>query len=128
MSDTAKICALGITCAIICVLIKHYRSEFSMPAKLGSVVLMLGIALTVLSPVLTYIKELMGNTLASEYSTLTLKALGIGYLTQISSEICRESGEGSIATGIETVGKLELIILSFPLLSKIFAISEELLS
>lgn len=126
--DTVKICVFGIMCAIICVLVKHYRSEFSMPAKLGSIILIFGIVITMLSPVFTYLKELMGNTLSSEYSAIIIKALGIGYLTQISSELCRESGEGTIATGIETVGKIELIVLSFPLISKIISVSEELLS
>lgn len=126
--DTVKICVFGIMCAIICVLVKHYRSEFSMPAKLGSIILIFGIVITMLSPVFTYLKEFMGNTLSSEYSAIIIKALGIGYLTQISSELCRESGEGTIATGIETVGKIELIILSFPLISKIISVSEELLS
>ena len=126
--DTVKICAFGIMCAIICVLVKHYRSEFSIPAKLGSIILIFGIVVTMLSPVFTYLKDLMGNTLSSEYSAIIIKALGIGYLTQISSELCRESGEGTIATGIETVGKIELIILSFPLISKIISVSEELLS
>lgn len=128
MTDTAKICALGIMCALICVLIKNYRAEFTIPSKLGSIVLIFGIVFTLLSPVAEYIKDIMGNTLSSEYSAIIMKALGIGYLTQISSELCRESGEGAIATGIETVGKIELIILSFPLINNIFKISEELLS
>lgn len=126
--DTAKICAFGIMCAIVCVLIKHYRAEFSIPARLGSIVLIFSIVFLMLSPVISYLKELMGNTLSSEYSAILLKALGIAYLIQISSDICRESGETSIAAGIEIAGKIELIILSFPLISKIISVSEELLS
>ena len=125
--DSAKICAIGIMCAIICVLIKHYRSEFSMPARLGSVVLIFGILIGMLSPIFTYLKELMGVSISSEYSAIIIKAVGISYLTQISSELCRECGEGSIATGIETVGKIEMIVLSFPLINKILLMSEELL-
>ena len=126
--DSIKICAFGIMCAIICVLIRHYRNEFSMPAKLGSIILIFGIVIGMLSPIFTYLKELMGNTLSSEYSAIIIKAIGIGYLTQISSELCRECGEGTIATGIETVGKVEIIILSLPLINKIILMSEELIS
>ena len=125
--DSAKICAIGIMCAIVCVLIKHYRSEFSMPARLGSVILIFGILIGMLSPIFTYLKELMGVSISSEYSAIIIKAVGISYLTQISSELCRECGEGSIATGIETVGKIEMIVLSFPLINKILLMSEELL-
>lgn len=125
--DSVKICAFGIMCAIICVLIKHYRSEFSMPARLGSILLIFGVVLGMLSPVFTYLKDLMGSSLSSEYSTVIIKAVGISYLTQISSELCRECGESSIGTGIETVGKIELIVLSLPLINKIILMSEELL-
>lgn len=128
MSDTAKICAFGIMCAVVCVLIKHYRGEFAITAKLGSIILIFGIVISLLSPVMDYIKNMMENNAVSEYSAIILKALGIGYLTQIASELCRESGEGTIGTGIETVGKIELIILSFPLIKDILNISEELLS
>ena len=69
----------------------------------------------------------MGQTLPVEYLEIILKALAIAYVTQISSEICRESGENSIAFGIETVGKIEIVILSIPLINNIISMSRELL-
>lgn len=98
-----------------------------MPARLGSVILIFGVVLGMLSPVFVYLKDIMDETLSSEYSMIIIKAVGISYLVQISSELCRECGESSIGTGIETVGKIELIVLSLPLIDKIILVSEELL-
>ena len=70
----------------------------------------------------------MGQTLPLEYMEIILKTLAIAYITQISSEMCRECGENSIAFGIETVGKIEIVILSLPLINSIISMSEELLS
>ena len=70
----------------------------------------------------------MGQTLKYEYLEIIIKALAIAYVTQISSELCRDCGEVGIATGIETVGKIEIIILSLPLINNIVAMSEELIS
>lgn len=125
--DTAKICALGIVCAIICVLVKHYRNEFSIPTKLGSIILIFAVALTMLSPVFTYFKNIAGNRIPSEYTEIILKSLGIGYITQVSSDLCRDCGENTIAFGIESVGKIEIIILALPLINKIIEMSEELM-
>lgn len=125
--DTAKICGFGIMCAMICVIIKHYRNEFSIPVKLGSIIGLFAVIITMLSPLFTYFKNIAGDRIPSEYTTIILKALGIGYITQVSSDLCRDCGESSIAFGIESVGKTEIIILALPLISKIIELSEELM-
>lgn len=127
MSDTFKICAVGIILALICVLIKNYRGEFLIPVRLAAVILICGAVMTLVSPIVKFLNNIMGQTLPLEYMEIILKTLAIAYMTQISSEMCKESGENSIAFGIETVGKIEIIILSLPLVNNIIAMSLELL-
>ena len=70
----------------------------------------------------------MGQTLPLEYMQIILKTLAIAYMTQISGEMCRECGESSIAFGIETVGKIEIVVLSLPLINNIISMAGELLT
>ena len=128
MSDSFKICALGIAFAVVCVLIKNYRGEFLIPVRLASIVLMLGVVVVIISPIIKFLSNIMGQTLPIEYVKIILKTLAIAYMTQISSEICRESGESSSAFCIETVGKIEIVILSLPLINNIISMSGELLA
>ena len=127
MSDSFKICAIGIIFAIVCVLIKNYRGEFLIPVRLASVILIFGVVIAIISPVVKYLNTLMGQTLPLEYMQIILKTLAIAYMTQISGEMCRECGESSIAFGIETVGKIEIIVLSLPLINNIISMAGELL-
>lgn len=127
MSDSFKICALGIVFAIVCILIKNYRGEFVIPVRLAAMILIFGIVAVLVSPVVKFLNSVMGQTMPLEYMEIILKTLAIAYMTQISSEICRESGENSIAFGIETVGKIEIVILSLPLINNIISMSKELL-
>ena len=127
MSDSFKICAIGIIFALICVLMKNYRGEFLIPVRLAAIILICGAVLGLISPIIKFLNGIMGQTLPIEYMEIILKTLSIAYMTQISSEMCRESGESSIAFGIETVGKIEIIILSLPLINNILAMSKELL-
>ncbi len=69
----------------------------------------------------------MGASIPIEYMEIILKTLAIAYMTQISSEMCRECGESSIAFGVEAVGKIEIIILSLPMINNIISMSGELL-
>ena len=57
----------------------------------------------------------------SEYVSAALKVVGISYLSGISSELCREIGEGGLAKAISTVTKLELVLLSLPYVKQILS-------
>ena len=127
MSDSFKICALGIVFAMICVLIKNYRGEFLIPVRLASIIVISGIVIVLISPIIKFLSNIMGQTMPLEYMEIILKTLAIAYMTQISSELCRECGENSIALGIETVGKIEIVILSLPLINNIISMSSEFL-
>lgn len=127
MSDSFKICAVGIVFAIICVLIKNYRGEFLIPVRLASTVVIFGVAVILISPVIKFLNSIMGQTLPLEYMEIILKTLAIAYMTQISGELCRECGENSIAFGIETVGKIEIVVLSLPLINNVLIMSKEFL-
>ena len=118
---------MGIVFAMVCVLIKNYRGEFLIPTRLASIIIIFGAVTLLVSPVIKFINSIMGQTISLEYMEIILKTLAIAYMTQISAEICRECGENSIAFGIETVGKIEIVILSIPLINNIISISRELL-
>ena len=125
--DSFKICAIGIAFAMVCVLIKNFRGEFLIPVRLASIIIIFGVVIALVSPIIKFLNGIMGQTLPIEYMEIILKTLAIAYMTQISSEMCKESGENSIAFGIETVGKIEIVILSLPLINNIISMSREFL-
>jgi len=64
--------------------------------------------------------ELFG---AGEY---LMKILGIGYLSGICSDVCRELGEAGIASAVTTVARLEAVAVLLPLISEIITLGLEL--
>lgn len=52
----------------------------------------------------------------AEYIEVILKMLGITYIAELSSNICKDSGYGSIASQIELFGKVSILALSIPIL------------
>ena len=60
---------------------------------------------------------------ATEYS---LKVLGIGYLSGLSSDICRELGEAGIASTVQLLARLEIVLLLSPMIIKIMTLGLEL--
>jgi hypothetical protein len=49
-------------------------------------------------------------------------------LTQLCADLCRQSGEASLAGGVALAGKAELLLLCLPLLKELIVIAQELLS
>lgn len=58
------------------------------------------------------------------YATL-LKALGIGLVCQFTAQLCREAGQEALASGVELFAKVQIVLLSVPLLQELLALAQE---
>ena len=54
--------------------------------------------------------------LDTKYLTTLLKMIGITYIGQFSSGLCRDAGYGTLAAQIEVFAKLYIMVLSMPVL------------
>lgn len=125
---SVKICALAIICITVGAVIKHIRPDFMPFLRIGATVIVGALAVSVISPLITYISSLFNGTGFGEWGTSILKALGVAVLVQIAADICRDCGESSVASGVELIGKLEIIILCLPMMEKIISTAREVLS
>lgn len=89
---------------------------------------MCGVAISLIGPIVAYIDLLLEGAALGEYGPYILKALGIAFLTQICADICRDCGEGSVASGVEIVGKMEIVLLCIPMLERILALVQEVIA
>ena len=84
--------------------------------------------ITLASPLVAFLSELYRDDSIASYAAPLLKALGIAVMTQCCAELCRECGEGAAASGIELIGKVEILLLSLPLIHEILEGARGLLS
>ena len=54
-----------------------------------------------------------------ENFTFLLKAVGIGYISQFSSDICADAGENAIASKIELAGRICILSMTVPVVSSL---------
>lgn len=107
--------------------IREWKSDFLSLIRIGAILMFGGLLIASVQPLLSLITNLGTNADNLQYIETILKGLGIVILTQISSDICRDSGESTLAGYIETVGKLELLLLCIPLIEEILATAQKLL-
>lgn len=123
-----RICTLAMIALILSLLLKQWKSDFLPLVRIAISILFAFLILSAIAPLIRYLQALLENTLASEYASLLFKALGLAILTQICAEICKESGEGGIASAIELVGKIEILVLALPLINDILALAKNLIA
>ena len=119
-------CAAAIFCVCGISVLKSIKSEFTPYASAGAGILLLGVAikeLTVFGELLEYMNAYGGTKLFSPMA----KALLIALLCQITSEICRDFGENSIAAKVELGGKVAIIYLSVPLIKEVLKSAGQML-
>lgn len=126
--ESWQICGLGLLCAVTAMVIKQLRTELALPVRLAGSILLLGAAVAVAVPLYSYLDSLISTSALSEYAPILFKALGIAFLTHLSAEICRDCGEPSAASYVELAGKLEILILSLPLIASILGVAADILN
>ena len=125
--NSLKLCMLGLVGVAAAVIVKQWKSDMLPFVRVASVVLFGIAAIEAASPLVTYLSSLLNQNGTAPYTAVLFKALGIALLTQLCAEICRECGESAAASGIELTGKIEILLLSLPLINEILLLAEELL-
>ena len=121
MSETAfKLFGVAVLCVLCIIIIRKQSPDTALTLRLVATVGLSSVCIFMITPIVEYVKELSGSLENSERIAtaceVMLKALGISILTHVTATVCRDSGEGSIAYYVELGGKIEVLLLSLPLI------------
>ncbi len=125
LSVITGVCILSAAAILF---IKRYSAEHAVLLSIAaSVAVLIPITLT-FAEVSSEIKDIFDKAdLSPSAFTLVIKALGLCYLTNFASDICRDFGQSSLAGKIELAGKLSVVGLSLPLIEEILTAVTELI-
>ena len=119
--------AAGLVGTVLALILGQYRPEFRM--LVTAAVTLLLMAMEQLSPVLEQLRSTMELTgLTGDYAAILFKAVGICLLTQLAGDVCRDSGESSIASKIELAGRAAILLTAMPLIQEVLAWAWELMN
>ena len=121
--------AAGLVGTVLALILGQYRPEFRMLVTAAVTLLLMAMVLEQLSPVLEQLRSTMELTgLTGDYATILFKAVGICLLTQLAGDVCRDSGESSIASKIELAGRTAILLTAMPLIQEVLAWAWELMN
>ncbi len=126
--EIISICLIGILAALISVMIKKYSPEYSVVISIIAGILILAIVFCRVKGIIDHIQKLLDSTnISLKYISVLFKSLGICFLTQFASDVCKDAGEIALSSKIEIAGKIAILIISLPLFEKITNIAIDLI-
>lgn len=112
-----KIACLGLTGVLLGLFLKQIKSPFAEIISLATCLLIIFYGVTRLSFVLELIDTLGSYvSVQKDYFQILLKIIGITYIADFSSDICRDAGYSAIAGQIEIFGKISILAISSPII------------
>lgn len=115
--EIIQIVSIGLIAAILSIILKEEQPEFSMIISLLAGTIIFLMMISKVQAVLQVFSNLSSKmNIDVLYLTTIFKIIGIAYITEFGAQVCKDAGEGSIATKIEFGGKILIMILSIPIL------------
>lgn len=117
MSDIIKIAGIGFMGGMLALTVKKDKPEFSLMISMVCAVIISFEVIRGVGNVMAQIDEIISRCgIDIKYLSVSLKAMGIAYVSQFASEILRDGGEGAIASKVEMAGKVTILIITVPVL------------
>lgn len=118
-----RLCGVALLAAVLALLMREYGGRFTAMLSLaGGILLLFGI-LSRYGEVLTLFSLLAGGEAFSEALSLSLRVVGLALITEVTAGMCRDLGEGGLATKVEWCGRVEILVASLPTLSQVLTLA-----
>ena len=116
-----KTALLGILTILIAMAMRQGKAEFSTFVSFTGSLLIAWIAVQLLDGITGSIERLEKLlSVDMEYIALLMKMIGVTYLSEFASSLCRDAGYSAVAGQIELVGKLTILTIGMPIVLALF--------
>ncbi|HJB00640.1 MAG TPA: stage III sporulation protein AD [Candidatus Mediterraneibacter merdavium] len=124
-----QIGVIGVIGAVLAIQLKSGKAEYGIYVGMAVSVILFSFIIDRLGVFVTTVGELASYIdMDAGYLATMLKMVGITYIAEFSSGICKDAGYQTIAGQIEIFGKLTILALGMPVLLALLETIREFLS
>lgn len=115
--NVMQIGIIGVVTALLAIQLKQQKAEYA-------IYLSIAVSLLIFFSIVEHLEVLIGTMkeitqmihLDATYIGTLIKMLGIAYIAEFASNICKDAGYQTIAGQIEMFSKLTILILGLPIM------------
>lgn len=127
--DIFGVAAVSLCSVVIALLLKRRNEEYTMLLSLVTVIMLMVAALQNAAPMISEIQALTNSGLFNNgYIEILMKTIGITIISQVTVNICKDSGQSAVAYGVNLAGKVAVLVIAMPIITGIFSYINEILA
>ena len=128
MSVFLKATACVLVAAVLCLTLSKQTKDLSALLAMATCCIVVIAALTYLEPVIRFFEKLqtIGN-LDSDMLRVLFKAVGMGFLAEITALICSDAGNAALGKALKLLASAVILWISIPLFTDLIELVEEIL-
>ena len=112
-----KIALIGIAAALLALQFKTFKGEYGIYVTLTACIIIFFYSLGRLSSIINLMNDVIESTgISNTYINMLIKIIGITYITEFSSDVCKDCGYNTISNQVQIFGKLMVLSLSVPII------------
>jgi stage III sporulation protein AD len=124
-----KVALVGVLATFLSLIVAREKSEYGILIGVGAGVLIFSLLLAQVQTVTAFLEDLFSRlSVGDGYLGILLKLLGITYVSEFASSICRDAGHSSLAGQIELFAKISILALSIPAVTYVLELLDEFLA
>lgn len=115
--EIVQIVGFGLVAAVLIVLVRQQKPEIALLISIAAGVVIFLFVLGKVGAVINVLKDLAVRANVNlMYLAAILKIVGIAYIGDFGAQICRDAGEGALASKIEIAAKVLILVLAVPII------------
>jgi len=121
--DIFKIALLSILAVLLITILKSVKKDdFALVITIIAAIIMFGLVIVKLESITSLLENLVEKSgINKDYLTLLLKVTGISYVIELATNICKDAGNIAIASKVEMIGKISIVVLTIPILTSVIS-------
>jgi len=109
-----------LVATVIALLLKAHRPEMALQISLVTGIIIFLVILGKITAVVDLLSSYAEKVnIDMVYINTLLKIVGIAYIAEFGAEVCRDAGEGAIASKVELAGKVIIVVMAVPIITSL---------
>lgn len=122
------IAIIGVVAVLLALQFKNLKPEYGIYITLAACILIFFYSLGRLDSIIGMINKIVNiTTIDSEYIMAIIKIVGVTYISEFASDICRDCGYSAISNQLHIFGKLTIMALSAPIIESLINMVGEII-
>lgn len=115
--DVLQLVGFAIVTLVVLVAVRPQRPEVALTITIVAGAAILVAVLSKVQNIIMVITDLSQRAnIENPYLAVVLKVIGVAYLAGFAAEVCKDAGEGALASKVEVAGKIIILALAVPVM------------